>query len=165
MIEGTRQREAFDRYWRLGARRSIERLRDVLERDGDAPSIRTLYSWSSEFGWQQRIEELEREARAADREGYLEERREALRRHRSEGVLLQQKGVEWLSKLPTNRVSAAAAIRAIDLGIRIESDAHGLGREEPSLAGEVVEVHLHLGGDQDLFMFPDPDQDPAEGGR
>ena len=165
MIEGTRQREAFDRYWRLGARRSIERLLEALQREGGAPSIRTLYSWSSEFDWQQRLDELERDARAADRDAYVEERKEALRRHRQEGVLLQQKGVEWLSNISTGRVSAAAAIRAIELGIRIESDAHGLGREEPSVAGEVVEVHLHLGGDQNLFMFPDPDQDPAEGGR
>lgn len=159
MIEGTRQREAFDRYWRLGARRSIERLRGVLEQEGDGPSIRTLYSWSSDFGWQRRINELEREASVADREAYIEERREALRRHRQEGVLLQQKGVEWLSKLPIGQVSAAAAVRAVDLGVRIENEAHGLDDQGPDPTKEVVEVRLHLGGDQDLFMFPDPDQD------
>ena len=46
VTETTRQREAFDLYWVLGAGRSIERLRDALKQQGKAPGLRTLYEWS-----------------------------------------------------------------------------------------------------------------------
>ncbi len=47
MPENTRQREAFNRYWELGAERSIERLHQSLARAGKAPTPRTLYEWSA----------------------------------------------------------------------------------------------------------------------
>lgn len=52
MAEGTRQRQAFDLYWQLGAERSIERLRQQLAARGRARSLRTLYEWSRSCHWQ-----------------------------------------------------------------------------------------------------------------
>ena len=34
MTESTKHRRAFDRYWRLGEHRSLERLHAALEADG-----------------------------------------------------------------------------------------------------------------------------------
>ena len=66
MPESTRQRKAFNRYWELGADRSIERLHALLSAGGKAPTTRTIYAWSSRFHWQNRIGDLERRAREAE---------------------------------------------------------------------------------------------------
>ena len=55
MAESTRQREAFDSYWQLGAERSIERLHAALAANGTAPNRRTLYGWSSRYHRQDRL--------------------------------------------------------------------------------------------------------------
>ena len=64
LAESTKQRAAFEIYWRLGSERSMEWTREVLlYRYGRAPSIRMLYGWSSRFYWQHRLARLD-EARA-----------------------------------------------------------------------------------------------------
>jgi hypothetical protein len=96
MRETTRHREAFSKYWQLGADRSIERLRDALSRQGRAPALRTLYSWSSAFGWRARIDALEAEARAADDDAHVEELRALRERQQKAALFLQHKGVSAL---------------------------------------------------------------------
>lgn len=125
MTESTRHRRAFDRYWQLGAERSLERLHAELERAGRAPSLRTLYEWSRRYGWQARIAELEREARQAGDQARIAAVREMQERQAREGLLLQQKGAEWLSTLGADEVSAEAAIRAVVEGARLERLARG----------------------------------------
>jgi len=127
MAEHTQQREAFERYVAMGGRRSIERLHDQLRgEDPDGwPSLRTFYEWSRRFDWQLRLGEYERAASAA----VDDERRQAYaamqRRHIHEGLLLQQKGTEYLGRLPDERVSAIAAVRMLTEGVRLERSAEG----------------------------------------
>jgi hypothetical protein len=132
MRESTRHRQAFECYFRLGAQRSLERLRDALiARHGRAPSLRSLERWSGRLGWQRRIDDLERVARRADRDLYIERRREAIERHYREGLLLQQTGVASLSALDSAKLSAQAAAGLVRDGIRIEREALSLGEGEP----------------------------------
>lgn len=125
MTEPRRSRDAFDRYWGLGAERSIERLHAELALQGKAPHIRTLYGWSSRYHWQHRIRDLEREAAAAEDERRVREVREMRERQLREGLLLQQRGTEWLSQLDGDRVTGSDAIRAITEGARLEREARG----------------------------------------
>ena len=113
MPESTRHRRAFDQYWQLGAECSIERLHAELARDGRSPSLRTLYEWSRTYGWQARIADLERQARQAADEAWIAAVREMQERQARKGLLLQQKGAEWLTALDADEVSAEAAIRAV----------------------------------------------------
>lgn len=161
MREETKHREAFERYVELGATRSLGRLHDHLQREkADAPSIRTLESWSSEFGWQQRLSDLEREARQAHHQALTERRRETQQRHLQLGVVLQQQGLQsLLARIAADEISAATALRAIVAGVLLEREASGLDEDPPEKSAEATEVHLIMGGDQDLFMYPDPDQD------
>ena len=113
MRETTKHREAFDLYWSLGADRSIERLHAALKPRARAPSLRSLYEWSRLFHWQVRVARLEGEARRAADEARIEDLRQMLDRHAREGLLLQQKGAEWITGMDEDHVTAETAIRAI----------------------------------------------------
>lgn len=126
MPESTRHREAFDRYYRLGPHRSLALLADALRAsDADAPSLRSLEEWSSRYQWQDRITDIERHAREAENEARIAEIREMQERHAKEGLLLQQRGAEWLTGLAAEAVSAEAAIRALVEGVKLERLARG----------------------------------------
>ena len=68
MRETSRHRRAYETYLRLGAGRSIERLHAVLNAEGKAPALRTLYEWSRQVHWQDRIVAFEQRARQAQEE-------------------------------------------------------------------------------------------------
>ena len=129
MPESTRQREAFNRYWELGAERSVERLHALLSAEGKAPTTRTLYEWSSRFHWQNRIGDLERRARDADDEARIVAIREMQERQAREALLLQQKGTEWLAGLESDDIGAEAAIRAVVEGAKLERLVRGEATE------------------------------------
>ena len=148
MTESTKHRRAFDRYWRLGEHRSLERLHAALEADGEAPSLRTLSGWSSKYGWQERIADLERAASEADREAQIAELRGMAERHAKEGLLLQQKGAQWLAALTADQVTAPTAIRAITEGVRLEREARGADKKI-DIAEAVREMAIKEGLDPD----------------
>jgi hypothetical protein len=126
MRETTRHREAFNAYWELGAGRSLSELPRAFQALGkQPPSRRSLAEWSRQFHWQDRIADLERTARDADDAERREAIREMAERHAREGLLLQQKGAEWLNGLETEQASADAAIRAVVEGARLERLARG----------------------------------------
>ena len=126
MPENTRQREAFQAYWEMGAERSIEELQRVLARRyRRPPSLRTLYEWSRRNHWQTRLLSLEREAARADDEARVAALKEMAERHAQEGLLLQQKGAEWIAALGPTEASAEAGIRALVEGVKLERLARG----------------------------------------
>ncbi len=133
MPESTKHRHAFERYWRLGAERSIERLHAVIEADGTAPALRTLYQWSSKYHWQDRVADLERQARAADDEVRIQAIREMQERQAKEGLLLQQRGAQWLAQIDDEQASPEAAIRAVIEGARLERLARGEATERTEI--------------------------------
>ncbi len=126
MPEGIRHRRAFDVYYRLGLSRSLRSLHAALSaEDGPSPSLRTLEDWSTRFHWQDRIADLERQARQAEDEARIAAVHEMQDRHAGEALLLQQKGTEWLLEFGAGDVSAEAAIRAIAEGAKLERLARG----------------------------------------
>lgn len=137
MTESTKHRLAFDMYWELGASRSIERLHQLLEKSGKAPTERTLYEWSRRYHWQDRLVELERKAREADDEAHLTALREMADRQAREALLLQQKGAEWLTGLGSDQVTAEAAIRAVVEGARLERLVRGEPTDRTDHQGQI----------------------------
>lgn len=148
MAESTRQREAFNHYWGLGAERSVERLRAVLAAAGRAPTTRTLYEWSRRYQWQRRIADLERAAREAEDEARVAAIREMQERQAREALYLQQRGAEWLSALGTE-APAEAAIRAIVEGAKLERLARGEATERTEQR-DISERRLQELSDEEL---------------
>ena len=144
MPESTRQREAFDLYWELGGERSIERLYIELGARGEKPTLRTLYEWSRIHHWQDRLADLEREARQAAHEARREAVREMYERQAKEALLLQLKGAAWLASLEAGDASAEAAIRAVVEGARLERVARGEPGERVHQEGEVLYGEIDL---------------------
>jgi hypothetical protein len=117
---------AFEVYLDLGPDRSLVRLRGALRgRLRQTPTLRTLESWSSRYSWQARLIEIERKAREASELEHVEWVREHRDRLRKEGLLLQQRGLEWLRQQEPGAVRAGDAIRAIESGFRLEALALG----------------------------------------
>ena len=125
MPENTRQREAFNAYWQLGAGRSLERLRGQLPGSGTAPSLRTLAEWSRRFHWQARLADLDHQAGVADDAARIAAIRAMADRHAKEALLLQQNGAEWLGVMGADDATPEAAIRAIIEGAKLERLARG----------------------------------------
>ena len=134
---------AFERYWRMGAGRSIERLHAELESASEAPTRR--------HHWQDRIVELERQAQRAEDDARVSAMREMYDRQAKEALLLQQKGTEWLAAMRPEGGTAEAAIRAVVEGARLERLARGEPSERQEVQGEVgVSARLASMSDDEL---------------
>lgn len=150
MKEKTKHRLAFDLYVRLGPGRSLEALHEAMREDPSgiglkrAPGLSTLEAWSSAFHWQDRLLDLEREAQERDGEAQVQALREMNERHAKEGLALQQKGFERLQQLPTSKMAANDAIRAVIEGVRLERLARGEPTEHIKEEGAVVHGHIDL---------------------
>lgn len=152
MRETTRHRHAFELYWRLGATRSLERLREaLLGQDGEAPSIRTLCEWSRTLGWQERIDEEERKVREAGQEVRREEFRDMNERQVQLGLLFQSKAAAYLAALEHDELSPAAAVRFGVEGVRLEREARG---QPPVSRADVIRLAREMAAAEGL----DPDQ-------
>lgn len=151
MRETTAHRNAFSAYWELGADRSIERLRAYLAEERRAPSLRSLYKWSSEFRWQDRINKLEAEARREEDELRIAAIREMYERHAREALLLQQRGTEWLANMDGTRLKPDTAIRAVVEGVRMERLAKGEPTDRKEIQGELsIRTRIEALADEEL---------------
>lgn len=167
MRESTRHREAFNEYVALGADRSIERLHKVLSAHGRAISTRSLFQWSREFHWQDRLLDLEREARERDRQAHIEALQEMNERHRKEGLALQQRAVERFAKSGASQMSASDAIRTLIEGVRLERLASGAPTERVQQEGEVLygQVDLRRFTNEELRRLVELAERSAAGAR
>ena len=104
-------------------------MHQVLEREGKAPTARTLYEWSRRYHWQDRIRDLERNAWEAEEEARIAAIREMQERQAREALLLQQKGAEWIAPVGAEEATPDAAIRAIVEGAKLERLARGEATE------------------------------------
>lgn len=157
MPASSRQERAFTVYLGLGPGRSLAELAAVLRADPSraglrrAPSLRTLEDWSARCRWQERIAQIDRQAREeAEREhlGWVKQHQERLRQ---EGLLLQQRGIEWLRNKQTDEVTAHEAIRAIDTGFKLEALA--LGEATQRIAVEDDDERLRRLSDEELELL------------
>ena len=144
-------------YLGLGPDRSLVELAGVLRTDPGradlrrAPSLRTLEDWSVRFGWQNRISGIDRRAREdaeCQQMEWVQQHRERLRQ---EGLLLQQRGVEWLKDKEPDDVKAPDAIRAIDTGFKLEALA--LGEATQRIAMEDDDERLQRLSDEELELI------------
>jgi uncharacterized protein YoaH (UPF0181 family) len=148
MKERTKHRRAFDQYVRLGPGRSLYDLyMSLAQNPGIAglergPSLSSIESWSSAFHWQDRLLDLEREARRRDEEEQVKALRDMTERHIKEGLALQQKGIERLNQLAAEDMTAQDAIRAVLEGVKLER----LSRGEPTelIRQDGVSLHGHI---------------------
>ena len=104
---------AFERYYSLGADRSLTYLRLALEREGAPQAQRTLEQWSAQEHWQERIAAREREAVAAVQRLQVEDRVEALRRDHERARRIQELAFVRLEQcLEAEAVRPSDALRA-----------------------------------------------------
>lgn len=137
---------AFAIYVELGDGRSIPKLHGVLQdRQADlklerVPSRRTLFRWSSALHWQERIEEIDREAEARVREQLVTDRSEVLKRHGKLGLVLQERGLKVLREREIEHWSVRDALHAVDRGSAMEADALGVraGKDGDDVLQQVV---------------------------
>lgn len=126
--ETTRHREISDQYVRLGSRGSLKRLRERLAVDGKPPALSTLELWSSRFGWQNRVAEIERSEDAA-RGAVIRER---IERQQREAEALQAKGISLLRSINASGHDDPAllsvALRFVEIGVKME---RGILGDEP----------------------------------
>lgn len=137
MPEGPDQESAFDALWALSGKRTIEKLHAfLLERDGEAPSIRTLYGWRSRYRWGDRIARLERQAREKRDEAKVAELEAMLERHATLAVMLETKVAELLPDIDIDSVTLEGLARALDLAIKLERLARGEPSDRMEIQGE-----------------------------
>lgn len=157
MSASSRQERAFAAYLGLGPGRSLAELAAVLRTDPSraglrrSPSLRTLEDWSVRYRWQDRIAEIDRKAREEAEREHLEWVTQHRERLRQEGLLLQQRGIEWLKNKQTDEVTAHEAIRAIDTGFRLEALA--LGEATQRIVVEEDDERLQRLSDEELELL------------
>lgn len=157
MGASSRQEQAFGVYLELGPDRSLAALAAALKKGLARPgmkraaSLRTLEQWSVRFRWQERIAEVERKAREEVERQQVEWVKQHRERLRQEGLLLQQRGIEWLRTKGAGDVKAHEAIRAIDTGFKLEALALGEATERISM--EVDDERLERLSDEELELL------------
>jgi len=144
--ENAEQRAAFERYFRQGAGRSIERLAEELAPTEHPRSLRALYGWSSRFRWQARIAEIEGQAAVADDERLRREYVAMQERHQQLGLALQKVGLERLRNLP-RELKAAEAIKLVQVGAALEAGARLRPPETIDITARIYELALEEGID------------------
>jgi len=157
MSASSRQQRAFAVYLSLGPDRSLAALAAVLRTDPSraglrrTPSLRRLEDWSARYRWQERIAEIDRQAREEAEREHLDWVRQHRERLRQEGLLLQQRGIEWLKNKQTDEVTAHEAIRAVDTGFKLEALA--LGEATQRIVVEDDDERLQRLSDEDLELL------------
>jgi hypothetical protein len=152
MKETTKHRRVFDQYVRLGPTRSLQVLQRLLTQNPGlaglkkAPSLSSIEAWSSAFHWQDRLLDLERQARQRDIEDQVRALSDMKERHIKEGLALQQKGIERLNQLSPGDMAAQDAIRAILEGVKLERLARGEPTEHILQEGVALHGHVDLSG-------------------
>ena len=144
--ESPEQLATFERYFRQGDSRSIERLSVELEGAEKRRSLRTLYGWSSRFAWQQRIAEIEgRNSAAADEQLRLEYAA-MQERHQRIGRALQKAALERLATLPRD-MKAGEVASLVQIGVAIETRARPQPEKKIDITASVRAMAIEEGLD------------------
>lgn len=152
MSSRARAERAFDRYLAMGPERSLSALqRELTHEFRRPPTLRTLETWSARYDWQARIRELERRAREQAEREHVEWVREYRSRLRTEGLFLQQRGLEWIREKTHGEVRAADGVRAIEAGFRLEALA--LGEATERIAMEENDERIERLTDDELYRL------------
>jgi hypothetical protein len=132
----------FHFYHQLGPKRSYRRLQPLLAESGLEVSLATLKRYSKRFRWQERIAELDAEARKRQREQDVAGSMAMHDRHAQLGRAMQGAAGSALQRLLANdsRLSGlkpSEIARLIDLGLRAERSAVGVSTDRREIAIEI----------------------------
>ena len=147
MKQPERARFAFALYQRLGPRRSLELLREILAQNGVDISIATLKRWSTRYQWQFQLGDIEDRAELIAHASAVRDRADQLDRQAKLGRALQGAGATALQSLMADRrrserLGGRDIVALIDTGSRLESGATAEARNRRELAVSLVNVVL-----------------------
>ena len=117
-----RQLDAFNIYVALGPGRSLRLLHEALLDENWTVSLRTLENWSSTFGWQARLDQIESGAFERSVKSHTEGYSELSEKLVSIGLLLQQRGIDRFLGLEDEEITPMIALRMIEKGLELEID-------------------------------------------
>jgi len=150
MKESTKQRIAFDVYYDLGPKRSLKLLRDEFRTRGEelgfkrVPSLSTLKRWSTEGHWQDRIYDVEAEAREIERQRRVEEQREMNELHIKTARAMLRSAIQRLAKLDPEGIDLAWLPAWVREAVKTERLARGEPTEVTKHEGGVLHGHIDL---------------------
>jgi hypothetical protein len=139
--------EAFEFYVGLGPDRSYQRVANEF-----GVSKRAITKLAARERWQQRVAELERQAREGAERKALESLEGMNLRHLKSLKIIQGKALEALRTMPLS--TAMEAVRALDMAIRQER----LIRGEPS-DRTAISVEEVIRREYERLMLPAEDED------
>jgi len=139
--------KAFEFYVGLGADRSYQRVADEF-----GVSKRAVTKLASRERWQQRVLDVERQAREGAEKRALESLEGMNLRHLKSLKIVQGKALEALRSMPLT--TAMEAVRALDMAIRQER----LIRGEPS-DRTAISVEEVIRREYERWMLPEEDGD------
>lgn len=122
---------AFQHFVSMGGGRSLAALAAGLRAEVGssglrrAPSLRSLEAWSSKYHWQARIADLDRRAQVEFEAQHIEMLRRLREEMAERGRLLVEHGVSWISERDASTVSARDAIKAVEVGLKLQEIALG----------------------------------------
>lgn len=121
--------ERFKVYLELGDYRSLEQALEIWNATCSNPrkqlTLGTIKQYSSRFRWAERVGAFDHEQWAAERRRLIKLKRDALERHRKQGVALQGKGAQALAQIPVQGIGPVEALRFITEGAKLELTALG----------------------------------------
>lgn len=119
--ESAKAYQAFAVYRDMGVGRTLEKLGQNLGKTKAA-----MEQWSVKHGWAERVRAFDAEAARRAAAKSLNDHAEVRARQAQLGRVLQAKGAERMAKLDPLELAPAEAIRAVDMGAKIERDALGI---------------------------------------
>ena len=150
MKESTRQRIAFDLYWQLGPRRSLELLHQELKARAQdlgyqrTPSLASLKRWSTSLHWQDRIADLETETRELEHQRRVEEQLQMNELHIKTARAMLSPAIQRLASLDPNDIDLSSLPAWVREAVRIERLARGEPTEVTQHQGGVIHGHVDL---------------------
>lgn len=122
---------AFNIYRKMGPRRSLSKTSAAIHGEvlGKNPTkVRQLAKWSSKNGhnWVERVTFWDEEQDRLDEIDMKESRKDMIKRHASQSLILQSKSLEKLKDINPADLSANDALRMLTEAIRIERLTRGV---------------------------------------
>ena len=141
---------AFERYYALGARRSLKALATMLAGEGQGVPLRTLEAWSRRHDWQAQIARMDEEVGQRARQSIAALEAESRLRDYNVAEALKARYAKWALECPEDRFAPADVLRGLkDMRAwqRELVDADGGAIDAPDII-----LTLDLGGGDDGFV-------------
>jgi hypothetical protein len=158
----TKERAWFAVYYQMGLERSLEKLADYATELGLKVSAKTLKRWSSDFGWQARLAEMDEKTRQKTEDKVVEPVVEMNLRHvtlaKALGGLASAALMDLRGRLV--EVSAGETARMLEVSQKMERLAVGEVTDRTEIQVSILNVLLTAISDLflEVNLLPDPQQ-------